>query len=251
MTQTASWQESDSQDFIDYGRYFVPQREYQLQTLADLIPPPGSPASILELSCGEGLLARVLLDRFPSATLHCYDISPAMLAQAQARLAQFGSRFVPRQFDLVATEWRTAAPTFHAVVSSLTIHHLDGQEKQQLFGDLYRMLLPGGVLVVADLVAPTRELGTAVAANAWDEAVRQRSQQLDGNNDALEHFERLKWNLYRYPEDPEAAIDKPSSLLDQLKWLEQAGFTAVDLHWALAGHVIYSAVRPSNSSSAE
>jgi tRNA (cmo5U34)-methyltransferase len=244
VSQTASWQESDSQDFIDYGRYFVPQREYQLQTIADLIPPPNGPAHILELSCGEGLLAEVLLSRFPTSTLHGYDISPAMLQKAQARLARFGNRFVPRQFDLIETEWRTAEPTFDAVVSSLTIHHLDGPEKQKLFQDLYQMLRPGGVLVIADLVAPMRELGTTVAAKAWDEAVRQRSQQLDGSEGALEQFERLQWNLYRYPEDPETAIDKPSSLLDQLKWLEQAGFTAVDLHWAFAGHVIYSAVRP-------
>ena len=243
MSQTFTWQESDSQDFIDYGRYFVPQREYQLQTITDLIPMPNGPAHILELSCGEGLLAEVLLARFPTVTLHGYDLSPAMLQQAQARLAHFGERFVPRQFDLTESEWRTGKPAFHAVVSSLTVHHLDGPDKLRLFLDLYQMLHPGGVLVIADLIAPTRELGTAVAAKAWDEAVRQRSQQLDGNDDALTQFERLQWNLYRYPEDPEEAIDKPSSLLDQLKWLEQVGFTAVDLHWALAGHVIYSGVK--------
>jgi tRNA (cmo5U34)-methyltransferase len=228
---------------MDYGRYFVPQREYQLQTIADLIPSTDGPAHILELSCGEGLLAETLLTRFPGIILHGYDISPAMLQQAQARLAQFGKRFVPRQFNLAEMEWRTSDTGFHAVVSSLTVHHLDGPGKLQLFLDLNRMLLPGGVLVIADLIAPTRELGTAVAAQAWDEAVRQRGQQLDGNADALKQFEALKWNMYRYPEAPETAIDKPSSLLDQLKWLEQAGFTAVDLHWALAGHVIYSGVK--------
>lgn len=238
------WQESDSQDFIDYGRYFVPQREYQLQTIADLIPEPVGEAQILELSCGEGLLAQTLLRRFPSVTVHGYDISPAMLAQAQHRLAHFGERFVPRQFDLNNMAWRTGKPTFHAIVSSLTVHHLDGPDKLRLFLDLSPMLLPGGTLVIADLVAPTRDLGTAVAAKGWDEAVRQRSQQLTGNDDALTQFERLKWNLYRYPEDPETAVDKPSSLLDQLKWVEQAGFTAVDVHWMLAGHVIYSAIRP-------
>jgi tRNA (cmo5U34)-methyltransferase len=243
MTQNTSWQESDSQDFIDYGRYFVPQREYQLQTIADLIPPPQGAAHILELSCGEGLLAEVLLRRFPNITLHGYDLSPAMLTQAQARLAHFAERFVPRQFDLAKSDWRTADPAFHAIVSSLTIHHLDGPDKLRLFLDLAQMLHPGGVLVVADLVAPTRGLGTAVAAKAWDEAVRQRSQQLDDNDNALAAFQRLKWNLFRYPEDPDVAIDKPSSLLDQLKWLEQAGFTQVDLHWAVAGHVIYSGVK--------
>ena len=240
---TFLWQESDSQAFIDYGRYFVPQREYQLQTIADLIPQPDGPAHILELSCGEGLMAEVLLSRFPIVTLHGYDLSPAMLEQAQQRLAHYGQRFVPRQFDLNQTEWRTNQPTFHAVVSSLTIHHLDGPDKLRLFLDVYQMLHPGGVLVIADLVAPTRGLGTAVAAQAWDEAVRQRGQQLDGTNDTLTYFEKLKWNLYRYPEDPAVAIDKPSSLLDQLKWVEQAGFTAVDVHWLLAGHVIYSGVK--------
>lgn len=243
MTKLASWQESDSQDFIDYGRYFVPQRDYQLQTIADLIPAPNGPARILELSCGEGLLAETLLNSFTTITLYGYDRSPAMLQQAQTRLAPFGNRFVPRQFDLAQSEWRTTVPTFHAVVSSLTIHHLDGPDKLRLFLDLYQMLLPGGVLVIADLIAPTRPLGTAVAANAWDEAVRQRSQQLDGNEDGLKSFQKLKWNLYRYPEDPAEAMDKPSSLLEQLKWLEQADFTAVDLHWALAGHVIYSGVK--------
>ncbi|MCA9917170.1 MAG: class I SAM-dependent methyltransferase, partial [Anaerolineales bacterium] len=94
------WQESDSQDFIDYGRYFVPQREAQLQMIADLIPQPTGEAHILELSCGEGLLAQTLLRRFPSVTVHGYDISPAMLEQAQLRLAHFGQRFVTRQFDL-------------------------------------------------------------------------------------------------------------------------------------------------------
>ena len=240
------WQESDSQDFIDYGRYFVPQREVQLQTIADLIPEPVGEAKILELSCGEGLLAQTLLRRFPHVTVHGYDISPAMLAQAELRLAHFGNRFVPHQFDLNQTEWRTGQPAFHAIVSSLTVHHLDGPDKLRLFLDLYPMLLPGGTLVIADLIAPRRALGTAVAAKGWDEAVRQRSQQLDGNDDALAQFERLKWNLYRYPEDPNVAIDKPSSLLDQLKWVEQAGFTAVDVHWMLAGHVIYSAIRPEN-----
>lgn len=238
------WQERDSQDFIDYGRYFVPQRKYQRQTIADLIPPPNGPAHILELSCGEGLLAEVLLNRFPLVTVHGYDISPVMLQQAKARLVPFGERFVPRRFNLAETEWRSASPTFHAVVSSLTIHHLDGPQKQQLFHDLFSMLLPGGTLAIVDLVAPTRALGTAVAANTWDDAVRQRSQQLDGNDDALDRFEQLKWNLYRYPEDPAIAMDKPSGLLEQLKWVEEAGFTAVDVHWALAGHVLYSAIRP-------
>jgi len=41
----------------------------------------------------------------------------------------------------------------------------------------------------------------AVAAKAWDTAVRQRIRP-DGTTDAFAMFEREKWNMYRYG-DPE------------------------------------------------
>ena len=233
--QAAIWNESDSQTFIDYGRYFIPQREAQIQTIGDLIPEKDNPFHILELSCGEGVLAESLLTRFPQSTLHGYDISDEMLKAASARLAPFGNRFQPHYFELSDLSWRTPEQPFHAVVSSLTIHHLDGPDKLRLFMDVYQMLAPGGVFVVADLVETTRVEGTAVSAQAWDEAVQHRAN----NTDAFKTFQQLQWNLYRHPDE----MDKPSTLFDQLKWMEQAGFTAVDAHWMLAGHVIFSGLK--------
>jgi tRNA (cmo5U34)-methyltransferase len=60
---------------------------------------------------------------------------------------------------------------------------------------------------------------------------------LDGNTAAFDFFAREGWNTYRYldPDD----IDKPSRLFEQLKWLEQAGFADVDVHWMRAGHVVF------------
>jgi tRNA (cmo5U34)-methyltransferase len=123
------------------------------------------------------------------------------------------------------------------VVSSLTIHHLDGAEKQQLFQDMARLLEPGGVLLIADVIAPASRAGAELAAKAWDAAVRRRALEIDGNLDALAYFEREQWNMYRYPDVDD--IDKPSRLLDQLKWLEQAGFTDVDVFWMQAGHALF------------
>lgn len=239
INQSASWNELDSQTFINYGRYFIPQREEQIQLIGDLIPLPTNPCHILELACGEGLLAESLLTRFPQVTLYGYDISEEMLKAASERLLLFGSRFQPQHFELADLSWRTTEHPYHAVVSSLTIHHLDGPEKQRLFMDVYRMLAPGGVFVVADLVEMTRAEGTAVSAQAWDEAVQQRSLAIDDNTDAFEAFQKLKWNWYRHPDE----MDKPSPLFDQLKWMEQAGFTAVDVHWMVAGHAIFSGLK--------
>jgi tRNA (cmo5U34)-methyltransferase len=34
-------------------------------------------------------------------------------------------------------------------------------------------------------------------------------------------------------------MDQPSGLYEQLRWLEDAGFSAVDVYWLKAGHAIY------------
>jgi hypothetical protein len=62
------WGERDSRTFIDYGPYFVPERERQLQTMVGLIPRFDQPHSIIDLGCGEGLLAEVILEQRPKST---------------------------------------------------------------------------------------------------------------------------------------------------------------------------------------
>lgn len=233
------WQESDSEDFLDLGRYFVPDRERQIEILCDLVPPPED-ALLVELCCGEGLISRALLERFPACRVHALDGSPRMLEHAKttcAALGQYGDRFTTQLFDLAETGWRRFERPVHAFVTSLAVHHLDGDGKRQLFADLHRALAPGGCLLVADLVLPAGESGVRVAAKQWDLAVRERSLQLSGDLRAFERFEELEWNSYRATEpDP---VDQPSTLLDQLEWMEAAGFTDVDVYWMLAGHVIF------------
>jgi tRNA (cmo5U34)-methyltransferase len=236
---SAQWTEENSQTFIDHGRYFVPERELQIDIMCDLVPPGEGPFQVLELCCGEGLLAEAILERYPQGVVIGLDGSPAMLARASARLARFGGRFQARQFDLAAGDWRAPAVAPRAVVSSLAVHHLDGEGKRALFRDVHHMLAPGGALVVADVMQPADARGTAVAAKAWDAAVRRRAQELDGDLAGFALFEREQWNMYRYPETGPDPVDKPSRLFDQLAWLAAAGFADVDVYWMLAGHAIF------------
>lgn len=231
----SEWDEQSSKLFMDFGRYFVPERELQIRTICDLIPPLDEPFHLLELCSGEGLLAGALLERFPQAIVHAFDGSTEMLQASQRRLAQYGERFVPEHFDLHAHEWREIVWPLRAIVSSLAIHHLDAEEKQALYADAHRMLSTNGVLLIADLILPAHESGMRVAARTWDDAVRARALELDGNEDAFDYFRRSKWNYYEFPDE----FDKPSPLLDHLKWLEQAGFRDVDAYWLKAGHAIY------------
>jgi tRNA (cmo5U34)-methyltransferase len=236
-----AWSEQDSVHFIDYGAYFVPHREVQIGTICALLPGRGTLAHAVELCCGEGLLTRALLERFPEARVHAFDGSESMLAATRERAGPPANRLCTRRFDLASADWRDLGFRADAVVTSLAVHHLDGASKQALFRDVARMLAPGGVFVLADLVAPAAERGRALAARAWDDTVKARALELDGTLAAFEQFRSDGWNYY---DDPDAdPIDQPSGILDQLRWMEEAGLEGADVHWMEAGHAIMSAAR--------
>nr|WP_042193355.1 class I SAM-dependent methyltransferase [Kibdelosporangium sp. MJ126-NF4]CEL20723.1 Methyltransferase [Kibdelosporangium sp. MJ126-NF4]CTQ89636.1 Methyltransferase [Kibdelosporangium sp. MJ126-NF4] len=242
MTTDATWQEQNSVDFVDFAKYFVPHREVQLQVVTAVIPPPRESVTMIDLCCGEGVLSEALLTAFPDATVIGLDLSATMLAAANRRLATHGERFQARAFDIAEREWRLEQPPAHAIVSSLAVHHLDGPGKRSLFADVYRMLAPGGVFVLADIVQPASAAGLALASDMWNDLVRDRRADAADNIDPYERFHALKWNSYQYPN----AQDTPSSLNDQLLWLREAGFTDVDVYWMTAGHAIFGGTRTRN-----
>jgi tRNA (cmo5U34)-methyltransferase len=238
MSDTATleqWTEAESEGFIDWGEFFVPQRARQMAIICDLIP--DVEGEVVEICSGQGLLARAVLEHLPNARVRALDGSPAMLSATAQTLAPFAGRFELGQIDIARQDWRSFAAPVRAFVSSLAIHHLDGPGKLALFHDLYRALAPGGALIIADVILTAGAAGEKLAGRAWDEAVRQRSVEVRGDLSAFETFVDEAWNMFTNPLD---AVDKPSTLVDQLTWLRAAGFRDVDLHWMDAGHAIFS-----------
>ncbi|MDK9499260.1 class I SAM-dependent methyltransferase [Streptomyces katrae] len=239
MSVQQDWEETDSSDFIEFGDFFVPEREVQMDVVASLLPPIGEPAEILDLCCGQGRLSDTLLKAFPLATVVGMDLSSTMLSVAARELAAHGDRFRTERFDLQDRGWRTRSVAPAAVVSSLAVHHLDGPGKQELFRDVHALLRPGGALVIADLVQPTGARGLALARRMWNESVREQGIAGTGGTKPYEEFHALEWSCFEYPDE----LDKPSPVLQQLQWLTAAGFQEVDVYWMKAGHAVYGGVK--------
>lgn len=235
-----AWSLSDTEVFVRYGDACVPRRAEQIAVICDLLRdiPAGR---VLDLCCGEGLLSQEYLRRYPGAHVVTLDGSAEMLDLAARRLAPFGDRHSPVQADIADREWR-GGEGYGGVMTSLAVHHLDGAGKRELYRDLRGMLLPGGVFVMADLVEPAGPSARRLAAEQWDQAVRQASADLFGSDEAVAAFERTEWNYFRLPGPDE--FDRPSSAADHLDWLREADFAEVDLAWMYAGHAIFTARRP-------
>lgn len=239
----SGWIDASSEAFIRFGDVFVPDREVQWDAICALVPE--SPGLILELSCGEGLLAERLLKAFPTSRLIALDVSPVMLEHAAARLAPFGDRQEVRQFEIADFAWRSEwQAVCGAVVSSLAVHHLDDPGKQRLYADVLPMLRPGGALVIADVIQPASEAATRLAATEWDRTVKEQSLERFGDLSGYQAFVSSGWNAFLPGnEDP---MDMMSPLAAHLRWLDAAGYAEVDAVWARAGHAVYAGRRPAS-----
>lgn len=247
MTQenepASGWQETDSRHFLDVGRIYTPRRDEIGTVFRDLIPAAEDDAFLaVDVGCGGGWLSETILRHFPAARVLALDGSPTMLEAAARQLAPFGERVAFRSFRLEEPAWIEAiAGDVRCVVSSLVIHHLDGPGKQALYRRLFERLEPGGALLICDIVEATGPWGRQHMARAWDEEVARQSLELAGDRSVEERFRADKWNLFHYP-DPE--VDKPSTLPEHLRWLDEAGFDGVDAFWVRAGHAVYGGYRP-------
>lgn len=238
MNDNRKWTESDTDLFLRYGRIFVPERDELAKTFIDLIPANRNESFVaVDIATGGGWLTEAIVSHFPKAHVIALDGSPGMLKHTKERLYQYTDRLAFRKFDLFDHSWLDDLQNnVKCFVSSLAIHHLDLDQKQDLFKKLYLHLQGNGALLVADIVKPAGEASKRSMSRSWDEITRKQSLKLEGNLEAYEYFLDEKWNLFDYPDDP---VDKPSTLPKQLNALQQAGFADVDVCWAKAGHALF------------
>lgn len=246
IAHRGGWQEEDSALFLDMGEVMTPARDQLSQALLDHVPAASEEEFVaVDIGCGAGWLSEALLVRFPNARVVALDGSPAMLRHASERFQPYGDRAQLWLGRLEERDWldRLGQPV-RCFLSSLTLHHLDGPGKARLFADLYAHLEPGGALCLADIVEPASEWAKRHMADTWTEAVRQRSLDLTGEMRTYDFFIEQQWNTYAFP-DPE--VDMPSPLMSLLRWLTDAGFADIDVPWALAGHTVIAAYRPTGA----
>lgn len=143
-----------------------------------------SDGPILELGSGTGNLTV----RLPTAVdLVCVDISEEMTRRLRAKLT--GDRAVRIEIaDVLAFVRRAPARAFAAVVSTYTLHHLEEDEKADFLVELERILQPGGLFVVGDLMFE----------NADARSRRVSDERADGNHELADTIEdEFFWEIDR------------------------------------------------------
>jgi tRNA (cmo5U34)-methyltransferase len=200
----------------------IPGHEAFYAAALELIPTDAM--NIVELGAGSGLFSTMLRAAFPEAYLTLIDFSEAMLALAKGRLGD------DPQVTFALADY-TVEPLpkgCDAIVSSLSIHHLEDERKRALLPRILEALKPSGLFVNADHIAgPTAELEEMYQLR-WLADVRALG--------ATE--QQISDSLYRQQEDRRASVAA------QLAWMREAGFADVDCWYKHSSFGVMAGRRP-------
>jgi tRNA (cmo5U34)-methyltransferase len=183
---------------------------------------PSAP-HILDLGAGTGIFSAAIVERVPSARLTLLDASADMLQRAKARLAEW-------QPEIIVQSLSEALPSgpFDVVISALAIHHSSDEEKQSLYGGIFKVLSPGGLFLNAEQVNGKSDR----LRKLFEDVHLAASRRLGSSEKEIAGaMERMSY-------------DRCSTLAGQLAWLEQIGFEDAECFYRSFRFAVFGGWKP-------
>jgi ubiquinone/menaquinone biosynthesis C-methylase UbiE len=103
----------------------------------------------LEIGCGRGVGAEIILDRFGAESVDAFDLDPDMVARAQRRLSSRGERV--RLWVGDAEHIDAADASYDAVFDFGIVHHVPAW--RNALREVARVLRPGGRFYAEEVLA--------------------------------------------------------------------------------------------------
>jgi len=189
----------------DEGRKcFIPCFEdYYVRSVSLMKNLNPSAKKIVDLGAGTGLLTKEMYMLYPEAKFTLIDLSDDMLDVARKRFEGLTN------FEYITADYSKSIPCDADVIcSALSIHHLEDDEKQNLYNEIYQKLPEGGIFINLDQFCAD----SPIINNAWDEWWLKYI-----NNSGISAEAKAKW-MERKKLDREVSIPKTISML------QKAGF---------------------------
>ena len=108
----------------------------------------GSPNKIIDLGCGTGSTTIMLKQAFPKAEVIGLDLSPQMLVMSEYKAQQAGLDIQWTHGLAEATNF--ADGEFDVVTASLLFHETPSHVAQAILKEAFRLLKPGGQVIILD-----------------------------------------------------------------------------------------------------
>jgi len=169
--------------------------------------------NLLDIGCGAGNYSLMMLTKIPNLNCTLVDLSKPMLDKALERVSEKTNNTVTiLQGDIREVE----LPDNHydIILAGAVLHHLrDDKDWETTFNKLFKLLKPGGCLMISDLITQDTEI---LNEYTWERYG--------------DYLESLGGKEYRQKVlDYIAKEDSPRSINYQLDLMKQVGFKKVEI----------------------
>lgn len=242
------WQTAaQTNTYLDGVRGAIPLAHEQIDVMLRLIRAARGDkgvTAVLDLGCGDGILGQAVLDQHPNAQALFIDFSTPMLEAARKRLSGYHNvSFL--QVDYGKRDWRseigdwTAQPVssfFDVAISGFSIHHQSDERKQEVYQEIFDLLIPGGIFLNMEHVA---------SATPWVEA--QHDELFIDHMHAYQQEQGGTLTRTAVSTDYYARPDKLANILapveTQCNWLREVGFAHVDIYLKIFELALFGGIK--------
>jgi tRNA (cmo5U34)-methyltransferase len=218
--------EEEAGEFDDIIQKLIPYYNEILEALVLTVTYQKGKILVADLGCGTGTIAKRILEIYPNAEVTCIDLAASMIEKAKVKLLKYNNvEYIVKDFYDFDFEKK-----YDAVLSSLALHHLkNDQDKKRFFKKIFDALKGGGVFYNADVVLGSNETLQNLYMKKWKDFMLKKVSASEVES---------KW-IPKYEDE-----DKPTELIEQLRWLEEIGFKAIDVIWKYYNFAVYGGVKP-------
>lgn len=198
-----------AQEYDANRKKFIPcYNDYYESTTKFIISNMRKPKRVLDLGAGTGLLSYFWYQQCPTTEYVLVDIADEMLNVARKRFTGIDS------VSYEVLDYSNGLPdgSFDVIISALSIHHLENEEKQKLFTRIYSKLSSGGVFVNYDQFCASSEKMDKWFNHYWEDQLAksgltdhdielwQERRKLDRECSVEEEIEMLRQSQFENTE---------------------------------------------------
>ena len=205
-------------------RRFIPCfDEFYDETTAFIAASIGAPRRIADLGAGTGLLSYYWHRHFPKAEFVLTDLAEDMLGVARRRFEGLGN------FSFPTADYTKELPgaPYDAVISALSIHHLEDGDKEKLFSDILKALPEGGVFVNYDQFCAGEPMLDKAYDSFWEDGLYRSG---------LTERDIAMWQERR-------SFDRECSVEQETDMLARSGFRIVKCVYSCRKFAVIMAVK--------
>ncbi len=236
------WKETElTEKYLSGVRGAIPLAKEQIELILRIIDGCNIKVErIMDLGCGDGILAASILQQYANTEAVLLDISEPMIQAARNKLAKYSENLDFVLFDFGESRWTEMVKTkglFSIIISGFSIHHQTDKKKMEIYSDIFKLLMPGGLFLNLDQVSSS----TDRVSFLFDDYFIDSLYNMYDRNGIGKTRQEVAEEWYNRED---IGVNKLAPVEKQCEWLREIGFGDVDCYFKVFEIALFGGRKP-------